>query len=98
MAISSLKLMVISLKYASLFVFSNETHIYDARVLGDLLRANFDARFWRMVLAALVKRQGKLRHPVHFDILADLLSIRGWNWLRVRDEERKKFSADRPQN
>ncbi|TVU11078.1 hypothetical protein EJB05_44641, partial [Eragrostis curvula] len=53
----------------------------DARFLGELLRANFDARFWRRVLAIIVKRQGNGFGPVHSDVLANLLSIRGWNWL-----------------
>lgn len=49
----------------------------DARVLGDLLRANLDARFWRQVLAAVVKRKGN-RIPVYDNVLGDLLSIKGW--------------------
>ncbi|TVU11244.1 hypothetical protein EJB05_44817, partial [Eragrostis curvula] len=59
----------------------------DARLLGDLLRANFDARFWRRVLAAVVKRQGS-RTPALF--LDDLLSITGWTWsgLTVHDVAR----------
>ncbi|TVU11246.1 hypothetical protein EJB05_44819, partial [Eragrostis curvula] len=51
----------------------------DARVLGDLLRTNFDVRFWRKVLAAVVKRQGN-QIPVYDNVLADLLPIRGWMW------------------
>ncbi|TVU11247.1 hypothetical protein EJB05_44820, partial [Eragrostis curvula] len=50
----------------------------DARVLGELLRANFDARFWCKVLAAVVHRSW----PVdYYSVLTDLLSIRGWTWI-----------------
>jgi hypothetical protein len=46
----------------------------DARVLGTLLRANFDARFWRKVLAAIVRCE---RRPMHVGVLLELLPVRG---------------------
>ncbi|KAK3143630.1 hypothetical protein QOZ80_4AG0302820 [Eleusine coracana subsp. coracana] len=46
----------------------------DARVLGTLLRANFDARFWWRMLDAMVRCQ---RRPLHVGVLLDLLPVRG---------------------
>ncbi|CAN6176922.1 unnamed protein product [Urochloa humidicola] len=51
-----------------------ESTFLDARVLGTLLRANFDARFWRRVLAAIVKCE---RRPMHVGVLLELLPVRG---------------------
>jgi len=51
-----------------------ERTFLDARVLGTLLRANFDARFWRRVLAAIVQCE---RRPMHVGVLLELLPVRG---------------------
>eukprot|EP00267_Zea_mays_P041370 XP_020393257.1 uncharacterized protein LOC103644684 [Zea mays] len=51
-----------------------ERTFLDARVLGTLLRANFDARFWRRVLAAIVSCE---RRPMHVGVLLELLPVRG---------------------
>ena len=51
-----------------------ERTFLDARVLGTLLRANFDARFWRKVLAAIVSCE---RRPLHVGVLLELLPVRG---------------------
>ncbi|CAL5041037.1 unnamed protein product [Urochloa decumbens] len=51
-----------------------ERTFLDARVLGTLLRANFDARFWRKVLAAIVRCE---RRPMHVGVLLELLPVRG---------------------
>ncbi|TKW22870.1 hypothetical protein SEVIR_4G256400v4 [Setaria viridis] len=51
-----------------------ERTFLDARVLGTLLRANFDARFWRRVLAAIVRCE---RRPMHVGVLLELLPVRG---------------------
>ncbi|KAL6603244.1 hypothetical protein ACP70R_043605 [Stipagrostis hirtigluma subsp. patula] len=51
-----------------------ERTFLDARVLGALLRANFDARFWRRVLAAIVKCE---RRPLHVGVLLELLPVGG---------------------
>ncbi|XP_062178993.1 disease resistance protein RGA2-like [Phragmites australis] len=51
-----------------------ERTFLDARVLGTLLKANFDARFWRRVLAAIVKCE---RRPLHVGVLLELLPVRG---------------------
>lgn len=51
-----------------------ERTFLDARVLGTLLRANFDARFWRRVLAAIVSCE---RRPLHVGVLLELLPVRG---------------------
>jgi hypothetical protein len=51
-----------------------ERTVLDARVLGTLLRANFDARFWRRVLAAIVSCE---RRPMHVGVLLELLPVRG---------------------
>ncbi|CAN6193111.1 unnamed protein product [Urochloa humidicola] len=51
-----------------------ESTFLDARVLGTLLRANFDARFWRRVLAAIVRCE---RRPMHVGVLLELLPVRG---------------------
>ncbi|TVU11079.1 hypothetical protein EJB05_44642, partial [Eragrostis curvula] len=55
----------------------------DAVVLGELLRANFNARFWHMVLAAVfdaIKRRGNCG-PFYCHVVGDLLYLRGWNWM-----------------
>jgi hypothetical protein len=47
----------------------------DARVLGALLGANLgDARFWRRVLAAVVRCE---RRPLHVGVLLELLPVHG---------------------
>ncbi|CAL5049996.1 unnamed protein product [Urochloa decumbens] len=51
-----------------------ERTFLDARVLGTLLRANFDARFWKKVLAAIVRCE---RRPMHVGVLLELLPVRG---------------------
>ncbi|CAL4966593.1 unnamed protein product [Urochloa decumbens] len=51
-----------------------ERTFLDARVLGTLLRANFDARFWRKVLDAIVRCE---RRPMHVGVLLELLPVRG---------------------
>ncbi|KAL6873865.1 hypothetical protein ACP4OV_013947 [Aristida adscensionis] len=51
-----------------------ERTFLDARVLGTLLRDNFDARFWRRVLAAIV---GCERRPLHVGVLLELLPVGG---------------------
>ncbi|KAJ1260694.1 hypothetical protein BS78_10G251900 [Paspalum vaginatum] len=51
-----------------------ERTFLDARVLGTLLRANFDARFWRRVLTAIVKCE---RRPMHVGVLLELLPVNG---------------------
>ncbi|TVU07755.1 hypothetical protein EJB05_41124, partial [Eragrostis curvula] len=51
-----------------------ERTFLDARVLGTLLRANFDARFWRRVLAAIVSCE---RRPLHVGVLLELLPVSG---------------------
>ncbi|PUZ59263.1 hypothetical protein GQ55_4G027000 [Panicum hallii var. hallii] len=51
-----------------------ESTFLEARVLGTLLRANFDARFWRRVLAAIVRCE---RRPMHVGVLLELLPVRG---------------------
>ncbi|CAL4966592.1 unnamed protein product [Urochloa decumbens] len=49
-------------------------HVLDARVLGKLLGANFDARFWRKVLAAILRCE---RRPMLVGVLLELLPVRG---------------------
>lgn len=46
----------------------------EARVLGGVLGANLDARFWRRVLAATVRCD---RRPLHVGVLVKLLPING---------------------
>ncbi|GJN01643.1 hypothetical protein PR202_ga18923 [Eleusine coracana subsp. coracana] len=53
----------------------------DARLLGTVLRANFDARFWRRVLAAIVRCQRRPRYSLYADVLLDVLAIRGWRLM-----------------
>jgi hypothetical protein len=51
-----------------------ECTFLNARVLGTLLRANFDARFWRRVRDAIVRCE--LR-PLHVGVLLELLPVSG---------------------
>jgi hypothetical protein len=51
-----------------------ERMFLDARVLGTLLGANFDGRFWRRVLSAIVRCR---RRPFHVGVLLELLPVRG---------------------
>jgi hypothetical protein len=51
-----------------------ERTFLEARVLGTLLQANFDARFWRRVLAAIVRCE---RRPMLVAVLLELLPVRG---------------------
>ncbi|TVU11075.1 hypothetical protein EJB05_44638, partial [Eragrostis curvula] len=60
-------------------------------MLGHRLQVNVDARFWRKVLAAVVKQKGNGTSGVYSDkigtdrvytnVLSDVLSIRGWTLL-----------------
>uniref|UniRef100_J3MH93 NB-ARC domain-containing protein n=1 Tax=Oryza brachyantha TaxID=4533 RepID=J3MH93_ORYBR len=51
-----------------------ERTFLDARVLGTLLKSNFDAAFWRRVLVAMA---GCSRRPLHVGVLLELLPVHG---------------------
>uniref|UniRef100_A0ACD5VR96 Uncharacterized protein n=1 Tax=Avena sativa TaxID=4498 RepID=A0ACD5VR96_AVESA len=48
-----------------------------ARMVGTLLRSEFDVRFWHRLMEAMAKSSGRRPYPVHVNFLLELLSSLG---------------------